>query len=650
VFVVAFALVFYLGMDGAGYDLGVRQQVFLVIWASIGVGFAVGVLPRTRTQRALLVPAIAGGALFVWTAVSLGWTESDERTTSELARLAGYLGVVTLGVCTLNRHTFRAAAAGLSAAALAIAAVSIASRLDPSLFDSAREVGGAFVTDRLDFPLDYWNAIGAWGAMACAAAVAWSAHARHPGLRVLNLALTPVAGLAVYLTYSRGGVIATAVAVVAVLVLSVNRWTALLHVLAAAAGTAIVIVVAREQEQIANATGDDGAGAVLAALLAAAGICAGAVFLTTLLRADRARLAPPTARWAVPVFVAGLAVVAVVGGSGPVSRAWDEFRSQDAPLSGNDPAKRLTSAGGNRNDIWESALDAYHADPLIGVGPGTFEFWWEREGDDPEFVRDAHSLYLEQLAELGLPGLLLTVVFLTGLLVAAILGRRRLILPGDIGASVAMCSVFVVFLVSAGIDWMWEETAVAGLALGGIAVASAGGAARLRRSDRRGIIRLPGMRLAIVVGALMLAGLQIPGLVATQRIRASEDALAAGETEAARRSAEDARAAAPWWATPSSQAALVDQAAGRLDAARTEIEQAIEKEPTNWRWPLVLATIQAEAGDRAAAKQTFREGRRLGPNLTFYSPYSAYGQQIFTPSELKRIYERSQREAARSGS
>ena len=35
-----------------------------------------------------------------------------------------------------------------------------------------------------------------------------------------------------------------------------------------------------------------------------------------------------------------------------------------------------------------------------GIGPGTFEFWWSRNGIYPGgFVRDAHSLYMETLAK-----------------------------------------------------------------------------------------------------------------------------------------------------------------------------------------------------------------------------------------------------------
>ena len=46
--------------------------------------------------------------------------------------------------------------------------------------------------------------------------------------------------------------------------------------------------------------------------------------------------------------------------------------------------QRFESASGNgRYQYWQSALDANATDPLKGIGPGTFEFWWAREGNDP---------------------------------------------------------------------------------------------------------------------------------------------------------------------------------------------------------------------------------------------------------------------------
>ncbi len=422
-FAAAFALVVVLALEGGGYDIVVRQSVSVVIWGVIAVGFALGVLPRSSPGRILLVPAIAAAGLVLWMLLSFGWTASDERTAAELARFLGYAGIAVLALTALNRDTFRAAAAGLSVAALGIAAIAVASRLSPGTFPGATDVATQFRTDRLDFPLDYWNAVGTWGAMCCAIGLAWSAHARLALTRAISLAAVPIAGLAVYLSYSRGGVVGTATALVAILVLSRNRWTAFVHVLAAGAGTGAAILAVRGNEEIAEATGGSGAGEVVLALAVGGAICVGAVVMTSVMKADRARLPRAQARWAVPAILVIVLLAAAVGGRGPISDWWDEFRSEDAPVAGSDPAERLTTAGGNRNDIWNAAIDAFETEPMRGVGAGTFEFFWLREADDPEYVRDAHSLYLEHAAELGFPGTILLVTGLLGLLAVALTAR-----------------------------------------------------------------------------------------------------------------------------------------------------------------------------------------------------------------------------------
>jgi hypothetical protein len=68
-------------------------------------------------------------------------------------------------------------------------------------------------------------------------------------------------------------------------------------------------------------------------------------------------------------------------------------------------------------------------------------------------VRDAHSLYVEALSELGPVGLVLTVLLVIVPVAAAI--RRR----GDPVVAVAGAA-FVVFAVHAGLDWDWEMPVV----------------------------------------------------------------------------------------------------------------------------------------------------------------------------------------------
>jgi len=85
------------------------------------------------------------------------------------------------------------------------------------------------------------------------------------------------------------------------------------------------------------------------------------------------------------------------------------------------------------------------------------------------FVKDAHSLYVETLSELGPAGLVL-VVALVAIPVAAAIRLR-----GDPVAAAAG-GAFVIFAVHAGLDWDWEMPVVTLAALGCAAALLAGGA------------------------------------------------------------------------------------------------------------------------------------------------------------------------------
>ncbi|MGG7383030.1 hypothetical protein ACQ7B2_31280, partial [Escherichia coli] len=70
-------------------------------------------------------------------------------------------------------------------------------------------------------------------------------------------------------------------------------------------------------------------------------------------------------------------------------------------------------------------------------------------------VRDAHSLYLELLAETGLPGALLVVVALGAMLVAAVRAPFRQRDAPSAGAGAGCAAALLVFCITAGVDWMW---------------------------------------------------------------------------------------------------------------------------------------------------------------------------------------------------
>jgi O-antigen ligase len=301
----------------------------------------------------------------------------------------------------------------------------------------------------------------------------------------------------------------------------------------------------------------------------------------------------------------------LVLGPSQVRAARDELRAPPPPPALKDPAERLGTLSSARYGLWKAAIDIHSSHPWHGVGPGAFEFAWNRNPEYDHFVRDAHSLYLESLAEMGWLGFASILLFVGGL--ASVGARLRVGARGDpvaAGLLASLLAAFVVFLAYAGYDWMWESTAVAVFALAIATVALAGSSQPL---DRR--LRLP-VRATLAVVALLIAMVQLPGLVATSKIRSSQQAASAGHLGTALGDAEDAVASAPWAASPYVQRALLLERSGRLGDARTDILRAERREPTNYRHPLLLARIEALRGRVRPALQAFRTARSLAPKKT----------------------------------
>lgn len=603
-------LVLLYALRGGSYDIVVFETHALVVWWVLAVGIAVGLLPRSRPPRAAMVLIGALLAYAAWIALSLIWSQSSERTTEELARTLGYAGVVALLSCAITRQTWRAAGAGLASGAFVVCVIALGSHLAPSVFP-ADLVDSRFHIDRLSYPFGYWNAVAAWGAMAATVGLAWSTHDDRLWRRALALGFVPCAGLVTYLTYSRAGVAGTAAGLIVVLVLSRNRLTAVAHAVVAGAGTALAILAARGEPAIAHASGSRG-GATVAGSVALAGIgCGLAAILTGLLHVDRLRV---TRRVFRPLaFIGVVALMAAAGALGPrlVRHGWHSF-THTAITNGNDPTARLLSLSGSRYPLWKSTLNAFETHPLDGTGAGTFEFWWDRHATNGEFVRDAHNLWLQNLAELGLPGALLMVAVAVAALAVAGSARWRARRDLSAGVSTAFAAAFVVFLVHSSVDWMWQSTAVAVLALAGVAVVGARGAPRRWRVRWR-------PRVLAVFFALVAGAVQLPGLISTTEVRNSQAAERAGHPAAALAWADDAITAEPWSASALEQRGLVLEAATRYAPAARDLRRAIAHEPTNYAHYLILARIEAEQGQLAPAVQDLRRARTLRPRARVFA-------------------------------
>ena len=80
---------------------------------------------------------------------------------------------------------------------------------------------------------------------------------------------------------------------------------------------------------------------------------------------------------------------------------------------------------GDRQAYWNVALEDASEHVVLGSGAGSFDDYWLEHRPIPAYVRDAHNLYLETVAELGIVGLALLLVALGTPLVAAARARNR---------------------------------------------------------------------------------------------------------------------------------------------------------------------------------------------------------------------------------
>jgi O-antigen ligase len=359
---------------------------------------------------------------------------------------------------------------------------------------------------------------------------------------------------------------------------------------------------------------------MLALRLVAVGVTGVAAGLFSRMRNDGRIDLPVGSSQTARRVTAGIAVAVIVGfllaaASGEVSDRWQDFKN---PAIAGDTSERLSSSSGNgRYQYWDSSLEANSTDPLTGIGPGTWEFWWAENGTLPGFVRDAHGLYFEILAEQGIVGLALLLSFL-GFIGVIGLGRAFASAHGSRADQAALLGGVTAFVIAAGIDWAWEQPVLptafmllTAAMIGPVLVSSDGHSATGRNPLR--------LRLAVGLGATMVTvALAIPYL-AVDRLEASRDHAGSGDLEGALDLAREAQSFQPYAATPRLQEALVLEEAGLFEEAVAPAREAAEREPTNWRTWLILARAENESGRPGAATRHFMRARSLNPRSPLFA-------------------------------
>ena len=618
------AAVFWLAWDEGTYGLTSRNSVaVLVLWAIV-LASAVGFWPAARIPKAALVSGSLLAVFALWSGLSALWAASAEKAFNEFDRVFLFLAVFALAVVAAPRGSARRWLAGLAIGLTSVGVTALVSRLFPHSFEHTTELAQVFpsASKRLSFPVDYWNGLATLVAFAIPCLLYFAAEARAV---VRGLAVAPLPALAatLYLTSSRGGWVAAAIAIVVLLALTSRRWAtagALLIGGGASVG-AVAVLLSRDELVDSPLSSSVAESQGRSAFFLIAGLCAVAGIAYGLLAAvvpppPRASRAASTAFAAVLVLLALGAIVA----AHPVKR-YENFKEIPPELTGASVQEHLFSTSGNgRWQWWSSAVDEWQTRPAVGRGAGSYEAWWAEHASIPAFVRDAHSLYLETLGELGLVGLALLVTFLVSCLVA---GARRLSgrSEGERAAVAALLALVTAFLFEAGIDWMWELTVVSAVAMLALGLLT-GPATETAFTGLHAVERRrgpPALRIAVAAIAFGLIIAEAIPLLAGMEVRKSQESVNAGNLAQALDEAESARSIQPWAASPYLQLALVQELGGEIDQARGSIESALENDESDWRLWLVAARIQTKAGDIAAARQSLARARELNPKSQLFS-------------------------------
>jgi O-Antigen ligase len=626
-FAFAFALVVYLGVDGGGFDPLVHDQVGIAVWWIALAGVAVGALPRRRPEALAWTALGLLSAFALWTALSLGWTDSADRTFADLARVLTYLGVFVLALLLRSSRGARRVVAGVAAAIAAVAAVALISRMRPGAFPEAAQtalfLGGA--QERLSFPLNYWNGLAGLIAMGLPLVLQVASSARSAITRGLAAGALPGLMLAAFLTLSRGGIAAAVLGLVVFIAFASDRLPKLATLALAGAGGAALIVIATGHDafrhglggEVARSEGDE---MLLVTVLVCLVVGLAQTAVSAALRGRRRpgwTVASPRQAWiATGAAVLALVVLALaLGAPGRGADAWDEFKGKTGPGEGS--ARLASVAGENRYQYWSAAVDQNATRPLSGTGSGTFELWWNRHGNG-SVVRDAHSLYAQTLGELGILGVMLLVGFLLVVLgggawrVVAAEPRARSQLAAALGGCAAFC-------LTATFDWTWQLPVLpVAFMLLASALLTAGARSRY---DGAGAFPLAARAAFAVLALVAIAGIAIP-LASTSLLRDSEAEAREGDLSAALDSARTAVSVRSGSAAARLQEGLVLERLGQLGGAAKAAGQAADQEPRDWRPWFVLSRIYAEQGRVGAALGAYRRARLLDRNSILFGPPS----------------------------
>jgi hypothetical protein len=567
-----------------------------------------------RAGRAGWIGAALLLAFAVWCAITMLWSVAPDQSWLEANRALTYALAVVLAMA-VGAHVERVAT-GWLVVATAVALYALAGKVAPGAFAADEPIA------RLRAPLQYWNALALVCAMGLPVALRVATdRLRGDRTRLAALAAAYVLALTMGLTYSRGGFVALAVALIVMTALGGARLRSLaaLAIAAIAAAPGLAVAFAGNGLTSNDATlGQrihDGRilGAVL--LLALGALLAAGWYALRVER--RVRRTGRIERWSWRALAAVAAVVVLGGGAYLVAdhtSVWHSFtRVKEDRVY--DPARLVSTNSGNRWVWWKEAAGGFSDKPVGGWGAGSFELVHLRYRTEPLGVRQPHNVELQWLSETGIIGFLLALGGVVALFVAAAQRVRRISHGRERDLSVALLAAAAGWLVHGVVDWDWDIPGVTLAPLIFLGLLAARPSAP-RRTDpfpdpeERGA---PGRSLAVALAALLLCGALASTILPAIAQSRTDAAETASNPDTAARDATVAARLNPVAVRPLIDAAAIEVRRGRLVEARKRLLDAAGRQPDNPEVWYRLALLSQQLADTNGFRVAIARFAQLDP-------------------------------------
>ena len=388
-------------------------------WTGVAFAWVVviaAVLLAPRWGRLDVVWVVSAAALCVFMLCSAAWSGSETEAVNAGLRSLEYFVAVTGALMILRRRDLSRWLAGLVVGTAGVGVYALATRLAPGHF------GGFDSSDyRLFVPVGYWNALGIFASIALMLGLGVAGFGRGTALRVAAAVAAVVLAPTLFFTFSRGSWAALFVGCLAALLVSPRRLRFVSAYAVLGTIPAVAVLLASRKPALVDrgstvvAAGHDGRRLAFELVLLA--VVQAAVAFAWLRYAGRVQVSQVVRRgFAVVLLVAAaaglVAVLHAYGSPSTIARhAYDSFVSP--PTSGSDLNGRLfTFSNNGRIVLWHAAWRDFAAHPVVGSGAASFARVWLADRKSTYLVTDAHDLYVQTLAEVGVVGFGLLLVLL----------------------------------------------------------------------------------------------------------------------------------------------------------------------------------------------------------------------------------------------